>query len=345
MSGNSDPPARKTPRWKAWLQNLALAGFSVLLCLAVIEGVLRLNGYGNVEIYVPDPRVFWKLKPNQNCYTKIGHKPVHINSQGTRGPEFDPVKPANTLRILSLGDSRTFGWGLTEAETYSGRLEQLLRQYLGGRRRVEVINAGVNAWSYDQINAYFRHTALRYQPDIVVLAAANGWTQFSDKSSPQFIKQFMWRVRLKNLLRRSAIYHYVMEVKLKEVYARYRSKFIPVDPAQDALFKEQQQKDPAAVFRQAVESLCTTARANGIQPVLLALPLATDFASTNAQPPGLVHAETSHRLNVPLVDVTPEIAPGAATLYLEADPVHLNAPGNEIIARRLFASITNLLTR
>ena len=28
-------------------------------------------------------------------------------------------------------------------------------------------------------------------------------------------------------------------------------------------------------------------------------------------------------------------------LYLEADPVHFNAPGNEIIARRPFETITN----
>ena len=101
----------KPPHWKRLAQNLALSLGIFLLCLGGLELVLRLSGYGNLEIYQPDPSLYWKLKPNQNCYTKIGHKPVHINSQGTRGPEFQIQKPPNTIRILSLGDSRTFGWG------------------------------------------------------------------------------------------------------------------------------------------------------------------------------------------------------------------------------------------
>src|SRR6266511_3843525 len=115
-------------RMKRLWQNLALSAASLLVCAALLEMVLRLCGYGNLEIYEPDPVLYWKLKPRQNCYTKIDHKPVHINSHGTRGAEFQAAKPPNTIRILSLGDSRTFGWGLSESETYSGLLEQLLQQ-------------------------------------------------------------------------------------------------------------------------------------------------------------------------------------------------------------------------
>ena len=99
-------------RWKRLLQNLALSCVTFFLCVAALEIVLRLAGYGNLEIYEPDAKLYWKLKPNQDCFTKIDHKPVHINSHGTRGAEFTVEKPANTFRILSLGDSRTFGWGL-----------------------------------------------------------------------------------------------------------------------------------------------------------------------------------------------------------------------------------------
>src|SRR5438093_8551015 len=126
------------PRLKRILQNLAISGVSLLLCVTLLEVILRLNGYGNLEIYEPDPVLYWKLKPNQNCYTKVDHKPVHINSKGTRGPEFQVRKPANTLRIISLGDSRTFGWGLSEAETYSCVLENMLQQRLGNSKKVEI---------------------------------------------------------------------------------------------------------------------------------------------------------------------------------------------------------------
>src|SRR5437870_7944636 len=100
---------RPSSRLKTWLQNLALMLGSFALCFTVLEVSLRIAGYGDVEIYQPDPLVYWKLRPNQNCYTKVDHKPVHVNSHGTRGPEFQTAKPSNTIRILSLGDSKTFG--------------------------------------------------------------------------------------------------------------------------------------------------------------------------------------------------------------------------------------------
>ena len=253
MNGNSEPkPAAATSRWKRLLQNLALSGTVFLLCIVALELVLRLCGYGNLEIYQPDPKLYWKLKPNQDCYTKIGHQPVHINSQGTRGPEFQTEKPANTVRILSLGDSRTFGWGLADEETYSRRLEQMLQAYVGAGKKIEVINAGVNAWSYPQMLVYFRDFGLKYRPDLVILGEGNWWTQFSEKNSPEFVRQFMWRVRLKNFLRRFAIYHFVVEVKLQALVQQYRVKFIPVSPKQDTLFREQQQSDSNTVLVEGV---------------------------------------------------------------------------------------------
>src|SRR5438445_12951512 len=238
----------KRSRLRRLAQNMALSAASLLLCVALLEIVLRLCGYGNLEIYEPDPVLYWKLKTNQNCYTKVDHKPVHINSHGTRGPEFETAKPLNTIRILCLGDSRTFGWGLSEPETYSGVLERLLQAHFSAAKRIEVINAGVNAWSYAQMRAYFRDYGSNLQPDFVVLGGANLWTQFSERSSSEFIKKFMVRVRLKNFFRRFALYHFIVEVELQEVYQRYRTKFIQVDPARDELFKAQQQIDPDAFF-------------------------------------------------------------------------------------------------
>ena len=344
MPENSSTPSAKAPRWKRLLPKLGLSLTIFLIALGGFEIILRLNGYGNLELYQPDPALYWKLKPNQNCYTKVDHKPVHINSHGTRGSEFQIQKPVNTLRILSLGDSRTFGWGLSEAETYSIGLQQLLQEQLGSGKKIEVINAGVNAWSYSQMLIYFRDTAVNYRPDVVILAEANLWTQFSEKNSPEFVKKFMWRVRLKNLLRRSAIYHYVLEVKLKNFYERYRTKFIPVDPKSDAMFKAQQQSDPEAVFRSAVEELCALALAKGSKPVLLYLPMLENLTTTNSLV-AKVKRDVAQKLKIPLVDLTPDAQPEGKNLYLDADPVHFNARGNEIIARRLSETVISLGSR
>jgi lysophospholipase L1-like esterase len=320
-------------------------GFSAgvfLLCIVIGEVTLHLMGYGNLEVYDPDPRMYWRLKPNQSCFTKVDHKPVRVNSLGTRGPEFQPSKPAQTFRILSLGDSRTFGWGLTEDETYSARLGHLLQEKFGAGKRVEVINAGVNGWAYDQMYVYFRDVGVGYHPDLVIVGEGNGWTQFSEKSSPEFIKKFMWRVRLKNILRRSAIYHYAVELKLKNFYERHRAKFIPVDPNQDPYFKEQQRKEPQEVFRGAIEELCSIAVSNHVQPLILYLPTVPDLTTTNSRPILETKQAVAKKLNIPLVDPTTNLRKGSESLYLEGDPIHLNVEGNRILAEALFNAVTNV---
>lgn len=342
---NMSNSSKRPRRWKNALMNLALLAFTLLLCLGVTEVVFRFMGYGNLEIYEPHPLVYWRLKPNQDCYTKIDHKPVHVNSHGTRGREFAVAKPPDTIRIISLGDSRTFGWGLGEPETYSGLLEKLLQEQIGTARKIEVINCGINAWSYAQMNVFFREFALAWQPDMVVLADANLWTQFSEQSDPVFVKKFLSRVRLKNFLRRFALYHFVVEVTLKELYEKQRTKFIPVDPAQDTLFKEQQKTDPYALFRTAIESICTTARSHGVQPVLLYLPWQDALLTSSGPSLGVLRMkqEVSERLKVPLVDLTEDLRPQARDLFLDADIVHFNAAGNQIIGRRLFETINPIL--
>lgn len=331
-------------RLKKWLQNLALMAGTFALCCLVLEVALRIAGYGNLEIYQPDPLLYWKLKPNQDCYTKVDRKPVHVNSHGTRGPEFQAVKPTNTLRILSLGDSKTFGWGLTEAESYSGLIEKMLQQYVGSAKKVEVINAGVNAWSYAQMHTYLREFGLKYQPDIVILADANLWTQFSDQNSPEFVDAFMRRVWLKNFLRRFATYHYIVEYKLQKIYGLHRKKFIPIDPKQDTFFKEQQANDPYAFIREQIEAVCSLALSNHIKPLLLHMPTLTQLREPDSN--NVIKAKTlvSQKLGVPLVDMTADMQPKGEGLFLEGDEAHLNVFGNQLVAQRLFSSLTNLLT-
>ena len=369
MNASSDGVAVRpaASRWRRILQNLSLSLAVFLGCGLICEIALRVAGYGNLEIYEPDAKLYWRLKPNQDCFTKVDRQPVHINSQGTRGPGFPIEKPPGTFRILSLGDSRTFGWGLAEEQTYSQQLAQLLNDWLkagkpltpvvstsdgargnlrkafGAAKRVEVINAGVNAWSFSQMAVYFREVGFRYQPDLVVLGEANLWTQFSEKSDPEFVRKFLWRVRLKNFLRRFAIYHYVVEVKLKDFYERNRTKFIPVDPKQDEFFQEQQQSDPDALFREAIADLCRAAGRNHVQPVLLFLPRLDELAGTNQSRSLRVKQAIHGDAGVPLCDVTLRLQAEGNALYLDADPVHLNARGNEVVARALFETITKLI--
>ena len=59
--------------------------------------------------------------------------PVSTNSMGQRDRDFDVAKPENTVRILMLGDSLTFGWGVKIEDTPSKMLEARLNKAAGGK--------------------------------------------------------------------------------------------------------------------------------------------------------------------------------------------------------------------
>ena len=296
-------------------------------------------------IFQPHPVLFWSLKPNQDTLTKVDRKPIHINSHGTRGPDFDKIKPVGTTRIISMGDSRTFGWGVSDEETYSALLETLLHDRLGSQPKVEVINAGVNSWSYPQMYAYFRYYGLTYQPDYVILGAANTWTQFTEGADPDFVRKFMWSVSFKNFLRRFAVYHYVLEVKLENIYQQFRHRFIPVDPRQDPFFKEQQQKDPDVLFRAAIENLSRLALSKQVTPVLIYIPTQGELRTGQRSSTYGIKAEIASELEIPMIDLSPSLEAGWAELYLEADAIHLNAAGNRVVAEALLQAMERLIRR
>ncbi len=49
------------PRLKRILQNLALSALSLLLCVTLLEVILRFNGYGKVEIVVVADARLWLI--------------------------------------------------------------------------------------------------------------------------------------------------------------------------------------------------------------------------------------------------------------------------------------------
>lgn len=91
---------------------------------------------------------------------------VEINSHKLRDYDYDFVKPAGVKRVLMLGDSLTFGWGVRFEETTAKLLESRLNAKEG---KWQVINAGVGNYNTSQEVAYFFNKGYRYQPDVVVL--------------------------------------------------------------------------------------------------------------------------------------------------------------------------------
>ena len=128
--------------------------------------------YGLVQAS-PHHDVVYELKPN--LHGTFRGQSLRTNSHGLRGGEISFAKPADTFRIVGLGDSHMFGWGVGQDETYLAVLEELLNAKLGdGRlgeaiRRVEVINCGVPGYNTTMEVATFEHKCRHFEPDLVIL--------------------------------------------------------------------------------------------------------------------------------------------------------------------------------
>jgi lysophospholipase L1-like esterase len=165
-------------RLREVLKQATFALLPSLLLVAGLEGAVRLagldrpslaaGGFGRIGLgsfIRADPLLGWSLEPGYRGLSE--GRPVSLNSEGLRAPEIPP-KGADEYRILSLGESTTFGVGVGDGETYSARLEEYLRERFPGRE-IRVINAGVSAYSSTQSLLWLEHRGLRLRPDLILL--------------------------------------------------------------------------------------------------------------------------------------------------------------------------------
>lgn len=98
-------------------------------------------------------------------------KPFSTNSFGHRDDETTVEKPANTKRILLIGDSITFGHGVLNNETYEHLLEESLNKHFSEQEEgysIEVINTAAPMNSPYQ-EYYDLKRNMKFNPDIIVL--------------------------------------------------------------------------------------------------------------------------------------------------------------------------------
>lgn len=91
-----------------------------------------------------------------------------LNSVGMHDEEHPQSKPADTFRILVLGDSFIRAHQVIEAETSHQVLEDMLNSE-DTPLHFEVISAGVDAWGTGQELLYYRSEGRFYEPDLVLL--------------------------------------------------------------------------------------------------------------------------------------------------------------------------------
>lgn len=112
------------------------------------------------------PKIIYELRPNMSV--NFSGVLVKTNSQGFRNDSFTLVKGNNTVRIIGLGDSHMFGWGVPQDKMYTKVLEGMLNARFP-HQNWEVINTAVPGYNtYIEIETLNRK-ALAYNPDIVIV--------------------------------------------------------------------------------------------------------------------------------------------------------------------------------
>ena len=152
---------------------LLVAGLAMMLALVACEVAARMLFPAPPEpmrepqiYYQSDPHVGFLHVPSQRGWQDDGL--ATINAMGLRGAQPVVPKPEGLHRILAIGDSTTFGWGVDDNGTYPVQLEQGLKATFPGSH-LEVVNGGVGAYDLRHAARLLRHFGPTFEPDIVVV--------------------------------------------------------------------------------------------------------------------------------------------------------------------------------
>jgi len=165
------------------LLKLALPFVSLGLCLLMTEVVARVlfsrttlnlglemwKYAKDVKLRSADPEIGHRHRPN--AHAQLMGVDVKTNSLGLRDVERAIPKPADVYRIVVLGDSITFGWGVPFEHTFCQVLERKLNEKppIPGKR-FEVVNTGVGNSNTSMEVKYFEAEGYKLEPDLVLLA-------------------------------------------------------------------------------------------------------------------------------------------------------------------------------
>lgn len=123
---------------------------------------------------IDNNRVFWEHKGGgiETATTDwLDYTAVYtINDDGLNSAKnYTIEKPPDTVRIMTIGDSFTFGAWVNTADNFPSRLEALLQKKSAGGKKYEVLNLGESAYDVDFMIRRYELRGKKYNPDIIVM--------------------------------------------------------------------------------------------------------------------------------------------------------------------------------
>ena len=336
------PRAQRLSRWlsRERVAVALLAAAGLVLPLTLLDCGLRPFVDPKTTIYVADEELGWKLRPGRE--DEYGGVRVRINERGLRGPELPFEKPPENLRILWLGDSVTFGYGVeATAALFPYRVAELLAPRIG--RGIESVDAGVGGYSPWQERAWLEREGWRYEPDLVVVGfvlndlteplslaryggAGEGW-QLARSARGVLDRWFSASALVTALREGVAAVRFGRDVQRGAAWAEAGSVLKLVSQPDHAIWEKSWQIAESNLTR-----IFVSARERGVGAALVVFPYAFQLEAPRrtARPQRRLVAFAREQ-GVPVLDLLPLLAgrPGPP-LFLDAS--HLSEEGHAVVA-------------
>lgn len=176
---------------KLWAQRVLLVCISSVITLGVLVALDRWLG-----MELNRGGYFMPMQPEQliKYQTSEFTIEVRLSGQGLRNGEVLTPKPEGVYRILALGDSFTFGWGVEEDQSWPRLVERGLR---ARGLKVEVINAGVPGIGQYRNRLVCQAYAHRLEVDAFILGLSSddflqSLSRRDTKSTVKTMSEFLW---------------------------------------------------------------------------------------------------------------------------------------------------------
>lgn len=289
--------------------------------------------------------------------------PVKINSFGFRDIEHPKHKDDQTIRILGLGDSFTFGWGVSLENTYLKQLETTMLQATG--RSVETINTGVPGWGLNQYYICLKEFGIQFTPDIIMVGYwpddLNGPPV--DKLGP--VPNAQWEaeshIRMRGgLLHHSRLFNFFTYLA-DQIKYKNRSKRIPhlhdagarraewaknpdfliADSGQDITDKR------SKLLKDHLSRINALAATYGAPLIVLFIPDYSQLFHPEFQHINRIIRAISHELGIAFLDMTPlyEATEESHSNYFWPLDGHTNEVGHQAIAQALIPVLCERLNK
>jgi lysophospholipase L1-like esterase len=319
----------KVVRGKSWADGASV--FFLLTSVFVLGDRWLLTKLG-LTLWEYDPELHYVHRPGAvRTLTSAGRPEelIRINSHGFHDDEFPREKPAGELRGLMLGDSVTMGFGVTYAETFSQKLEEMLAERDGKHASHQVINAGVHGYSTFQERVTLERN-LDLKPDFVALAFCmndvtepfvvdtqyggtgldyHGVTQTPNPVSGWLANETGFGRLLQKLAQRGKS---IDEAKRLEIY---NTRQMALESRSNPRFQEAWR-----IVLAELEKTYAVAEENGVPFVLVILPYTYQLDDPGTRAPQEILIEHATRHGVEVLDFTPVFA---EVIYQEQDVVRL----------------------